>query len=36
MGKWFASFHRVKYGETQREMTQNPTQFDAIHGTGEC
>ena len=36
MVKWSALFHRVKYGKTPREMTQNATQFDANHDTGGC
>jgi len=31
MVKWFASFHRVKYGETPREMTHFTMQFATFY-----
>ena len=31
MVKWSASFHRVKYGKTQNEMTHFTMQFDTFY-----
>jgi len=36
MVKWFASFHHVKYGKTQHNLTLITTQAEAIHDTGGC